>query len=580
MSDIKRNRKYSNTLFFVAERNFKKERWLTAIRFYRLGLLHAPDNKKMRYKLSIALSKVGAIKPAIKQLVEVVRQDPFYNDAKRRLKKYKHLDWFINEENDVTREFMDLRQPIAKMVPAEEGKFSQMPPRPEQNLYYIISSADEVEVLRGEDVPIQDAPDDAARVPIQQKIGIITTPSGAPADARMPVGIRKPKTELEKVQEYVDEGKFSIALQQIKLLANRIPGLKEYNWMRGQVFYRQKNFLKAREELRKAVGKAPTNVEYRFLYAKALYNYGEFDEAVKNYKTIIRQEPMNFFANVDLAEIYRLDGKLKLARKINEKLLAKEPGLAMTNLAVAEIDVAEKKLGEAEKKATRVLSELDEESYRAMKILGIVYFKRGEIEKALLQFNKALAVNADYSEAYFYKGLALLQEGNAHTAVSNFEKCYDRDSNNLRNIFKLVQTLVLLNNLQKAQLYLSKIFQSFPSHHRSYAVEGLFQKGDKNLALATKNMQKAIELEPNEPEYWYELADCYFLNSKSDKVISTCNDALSRFPDYEYNYQFKNFIESAKEQKKALAKKKGGAGTGFTDSTAKDSTGAETGSIY
>jgi tetratricopeptide (TPR) repeat protein len=53
---------------------------------------------------------------------------------------------------------------------------------------------------------------------------------------------------------------------------------------------------------------------------------------------------------------------------------------------------------------------------------GLVWSKKGDYDRAIADFSKALALNPGYDEAYFNRGFAWDQKGNVREALSDVQK--------------------------------------------------------------------------------------------------------------------------------------------------------------
>jgi len=60
--------------------------------------------------------------------------------------------------------------------------------------------------------------------------------------------------------------------------------------------------------------------------------------------------------------------------------------------------------------------------------LGMKEYRRLHYAEALVDFNKALELNADYAEAYVNRGLALLLLGKTTAGEQDFDRCLKLNS--------------------------------------------------------------------------------------------------------------------------------------------------------
>jgi tetratricopeptide (TPR) repeat protein len=115
--------------------------------------------------------------------------------------------------------------------------------------------------------------------------------------------------------------------------------------------------------------------------------------------------------------------------------------------------------------------------------LGFVYQKRGYFDLAMEEYTKAIVLDPYYLEAFYNRGTLFVKWGQALAAQKDFEKAIQID----KNYAKAYNNLGLL-----LQIYLGK-----PDE-------------------ALKNYKTAIDLEPDNPTYHFNLSQLYKQMGKND----------------------------------------------------------------
>ena len=87
--------------------------------------------------------------------------------------------------------------------------------------------------------------------------------------------------------------------------------------------------------------------------------------------------------------------------------------------------------------------------------LGLIYYNDNKLEKARLEFERAVAFSPDYSNARYFLGLIYDKQGNKQGALGQFENIskLNPDNQEVKNI---------LNNLRSGKPALEEIVQSQP----------------------------------------------------------------------------------------------------------------------
>ena len=130
--------------------------------------------------------------------------------------------------------------------------------------------------------------------------------------------------------------------------------------------------------------------------------------------------------------------------------------------------------------------------------LGEVFALKGQVDEAIIQFQKALEINPKYAEAHNNLGFALFQKGQVDGAIDEFQKALEI-------------------NPKKAE-----------THYNLGTI--LFQKGQVDEAIA--QYSKALEINPDSAEAHNNLGIAFFRKGRMAEAIAQFQEALRLNPDY------------------------------------------------
>jgi Tfp pilus assembly protein PilF len=157
-----------------------------------------------------------------------------------------------------------------------------------------------------------------------------------------------------------------------------------------------------------------------FAYAQT----GETSEAIKEYKAALALDPQNKDVMLELGSAYRHAKLFTEARELYEKLIAADPNNpnAYGNLGNVYLDEGdiESAVANYEKAAARTNNK--EAAAQTFLNAGFQYAERGNQEKALTLYRRALEISPNNALAYTDIGWSLLKTGKTQEAIEAFEK--------------------------------------------------------------------------------------------------------------------------------------------------------------
>jgi len=163
--------------------------------------------------------------------------------------------------------------------------------------------------------------------------------------------------------------------------------------------------------------------------------------------------------------------------------------------------------------------------------LGVALFQKGQLDDAVAQFQKATEINPDYPEAHNNLGSALVQKGQLDEAISQFQKAvelnpdYPEAHSNLGNaLIQKGQMDDAVANYQKAL----EINPDYPEAHNNLG-NALLQKGQPDEAIA--QFEKALQINPDYPEAHSNLGNALIQKGQLDDAVANYQKALEINPE-------------------------------------------------
>lgn len=126
--------------------------------------------------------------------------------------------------------------------------------------------------------------------------------------------------------------------------------------------------------------------------------------------------------------------------------------------------------------------------------LGIIYQTIGDVDKAFGAFQKATEINPSYQKGYNNLGILLLVEGRCQEALQAFNKALDINPNNIESHINLGILFKKKGQWDEAIDSYKKALEIDPLHKETHYNIALLYEQLENLDLAISHYQKFIQL--------------------------------------------------------------------------------------
>ncbi|MBI5892427.1 MAG: tetratricopeptide repeat protein [Deltaproteobacteria bacterium] len=190
---------------------------------------------------------------------------------------------------------------------------------------------------------------------------------------------------------------------------------------------------------------------------------------------------------------------------------------------------------------------LQPDFFMAYNNLGLIYLKKGLLEDAERFFKKAIEIKPDYSAAHENLGTVLLENGLIDEALKEYEiAIMMKESPRLYN--KIGVLYLKLGNRDTAIKAFKEAIRLEPQGVTPYANMGFayFDKGDYDKAMEMHG--KAIKIMPNFANAHYGLAEVYEKKGVRDKAVEHYKKYIK------YADPKEQFVEKAKKKITELGK--------------------------
>jgi tetratricopeptide (TPR) repeat protein len=141
-------------------------------------------------------------------------------------------------------------------------------------------------------------------------------------------------------------------------------------------------------------------------------------------------------------------------------------------------------------------------------LLGHTYRLMNHLDLATAEFDKVFAVDKDYPQLAMERGLIFEQSNQIDKALEQFSAALQKAPDDVDLQLRVGAALVGVHRPDEALVILKKVQNkrqtSAEANH--YLGRAYFQKGGTYLVDAARYLRKAVDMDPNRPEYHFYLA--------------------------------------------------------------------------
>ena len=162
--------------------------------------------------------------------------------------------------------------------------------------------------------------------------------------------------------------------------------------------------------------------------------------------------------------------------------------------------------------------------------LGNVLLQKGQVDDAMIHFQKALQINPDYADAHINLGNTLLQKGRVDDAIAHCQTALQINPRLAGAHNNLGNALLKKGSVDEAIAHYQKALQIKPdfAEARINLGNAFFQKGQVNEAMV--QYQTALQIKPDSPDAHYNLGNALLKKDRVDEAITQYQQALQIMP--------------------------------------------------
>lgn len=140
--------------------------------------------------------------------------------------------------------------------------------------------------------------------------------------------------------------------------------------------------------------------------------------------------------------------------------------------------------------------EIDPNNFAAHSNLGFALFQTGHVDEAIIEYRKALAILPEFVKALTNLGVALMQKGQLDEAIAQFQKILETDPRNADAYANWGNALLQKGEVAEAIVHYQKALEIDPNNADAHNDLGAALTRKGQLAGAMEQFQEALRLDP------------------------------------------------------------------------------------
>jgi protein O-mannosyl-transferase len=164
--------------------------------------------------------------------------------------------------------------------------------------------------------------------------------------------------------------------------------------------------------------------------------------------------------------------------------------------------------------------------------LGAALEKKGHTDEAIRQYQEALRLKADYAEAHNNLGIVFFQQSRTDEAIPQFKEAIGLKPDLAEAHYNLGAALDQKGQMDEASREYQEAVRLQPDYAHAHYNLGvaLGQKGQ--VGEATHHYQEAIRLKPDYAEAYNSLGIVFYQQSRTDEAIRQFREAIGLKPNF------------------------------------------------
>ncbi len=286
---------------------------------------------------------------------------------------------------------------------------------------------------------------------------------------------------------------------------------------KGQEFYEQGNYEKARLEFQNVLQIDPKDVEARFHLAESLEKLENWQGAASHYLAVMGEKPDHRGALLNMGRLFLLSNNNDKARENADKILAKSPEDVEGLTLMAAVEAKSGDRVKAMETIERALKQ-DKQNAEGASLKASLLLLDGKADEAVAILNDAIAAHPEEVALSINLARVYASVGKHDEAAIAFAKVIDKKPDVLAYRSAYARFLIGLKRNDEAEKVLKDAITKFPNEQAAKLAYIEFLSGTRSVKVAIEELTKMIAAEPDNTALKFALGKVYEATNQLDEA--------------------------------------------------------------
>lgn len=319
------------------------------------------------------------------------------------------------------------------------------------------------------------------------------------------------------------------AITRLSSVGARFPDQPKYYVTLATLHVSQGDFDSAEAVYRRALEKIPQSWEIRLARGDLYLLKRDSARAGEEYQAAADLSPGKSMARVKLARFRWADGKSVEAKRILDDLLKQEPRFSAAALCRAEIALGERD-HEASLKLLDGIMKEEPSNMEAFLLIQRVKLAQGKDDEAIAAYTKLVSAFPKVAQGRYLLGVAWFHKGDIQKAIGECERAVALDANHGEAVHLLSELHIRTGKPDLALALLKPFVVRHPGDMLAYMLIGGAYNARKDYTLAADVYRSLMKNMPGNPQGPYLLGMTLRRLGRNDEAVALFEDALRLEP--------------------------------------------------